>query len=100
MTINRDADDSPDVSRGMIREAEALGMQIVCIICDDPDAQVGDKTSVSFTAIVQFLPRAGDRITLEDDTVCEVVRSFFKTTRFNEHPGLLPTVYARRISAK
>ena len=92
--------DIPDVNKGMIDKATSLGMQIACIICNDPDAQVDDVTSVTFPAIVQFLPRAGDQITLEDDAVCEVVRSSFKVTRFDEYGGLLPTVYARRISAK
>lgn len=74
----------------------------VNIICNEPSAQVGDPTGVSFIAFVEFLPRPGDRLVLDDGTDCTVQRVHWKTAHI---PGskmvmLVPNVDAVRTRDK
>jgi hypothetical protein len=98
MTINYDPDARPNPDPAMIREAARLGRQIVHVLCDEPEAKVGDHTGVSFFAIVSFIPRAGDRIILEDGKVCGVRVVDFKVESRKAAEGTLtfmdPNVYA------
>ena len=59
----------------------SLGLIPVNVYCVEPGDDSGDATGVSFTAFVNFIPRAGDRIILEDDTTCEVKRIYYKVAK-------------------
>jgi hypothetical protein len=78
MLINYDPDGKPIFTDDIIEEAEQLRLHPVLILCDEPRAQVGDPTGVSFIALVAFIPRQGDRIVLEDGRVCEVSKVYYK----------------------
>jgi hypothetical protein len=103
VSINYDPDAKPHASREMFEEADLLGLEIVNVICDEQGAKVGDATGVSFAAMTAFLPRAGDRISLKDGTVCEVKRVHFNLSQRNDDQGrmqslaLVPNVVAYKI---
>ena len=42
------------------------------VICDEPEAKVGDATGVNCIALVNFIPRPGEQIWLEKKTACIV----------------------------
>ena len=81
MLVNRDPDGRPEVTPAMARRARDMGYHIVNVMCEEPGAKVGDETGISFLALVPFLPRAGDRIALENGRSCQVVRAYFKVTK-------------------
>lgn len=60
----------------MSEEAEINRLHPVNIICDEPNACVGDNVGVSFLALVSSISRGGDEIKLEDGRSCEVKKSF------------------------
>ena len=65
-------------------------------ICVNPT----DATdAVSFSAYGPFLPRTGDRLDLEDGTVCQVTRVLFGFSRggATKFPTYVPNVYAERV---
>jgi hypothetical protein len=103
MAINYDPDGAPDLDPAMSREAERLGMHIVHVVCDKPGAKVGGQTGVSFYAIVPFIPRAGDRIGLEDGKVCVVKGVIFGVVSREAADGggtvtiMVPNVVATRM---
>lgn len=97
MSVSHHGDEVPNVSEEMISKAEELGWPIVRIICDDKAAD-GSSSSVSFAAITQFLPRAGDVIQLEDGKACIVKNAFFNVGRTpDEHIVLGHTIYATLV---
>ncbi len=100
MTINYDPDKIPELNRQTFLEGRSLGLIPVNVYCVEPGDDSGDATGVSFTAFVNFIPRAGDRIILEDDTTCEVKRIYYKVAK---NPGsalitLVPNIQAIRVT--
>lgn len=99
--VSYDPDEIPDVSQKAWNEAVAVGLKPVHVICDEPGAVPGDVGGVSFIAFCDFVPRTGDRVTLEDDTVCEVVRIHYKVATSSSGSGMkrmTTNVYAVRVS--
>jgi hypothetical protein len=102
MVINYDPDGRPVIDGGLVRQAKEAGMQIVFVVCDEPEAKVGDDMGVSFAAVVPFLPRPGDMIWLEDGTKCQVRQVIFKAMTRRDARGkaecvlLVPNVDAIR----
>jgi hypothetical protein len=94
MSLSYDPDERPRPSDEMIDCAVRNGMHVINVMCDERGSTVGDHTCASFAAIVTFLPRAGDRIGLEDGRTCEVTRVYFKIARVQGHVSLFPNVYA------
>ena len=100
MLVNRDPDRVPKATEAMIRWAKETNQQLVHVICDEPGAVVGDQVGINFFAIVPFLPRSGDRITLENGRVCEVKLTLFSVARLpdpasgSEVIALIPNVVA------
>jgi hypothetical protein len=100
--ISYDPDKAPSASPELIDAAKRMGMKIVQVICDEPGAQVGADTGVSFFAAVDFIPRIGDKIDLEDGRSCEVKSVHFKVVTMRGSGGkaefinLFPNVYAMR----
>ena len=100
MLINYDPDGKPNLSNEMLEEAERCRLHPVNVICDEPNACVGDASGISFIALVSFIPREGDRINLEDGRACEVKRIFHKVVAIKNSEGqaksilLMPNVYA------
>ena len=97
--LNYDPDGMAEIDPDVMRRATELGYKAVHVICNEPGAKVGDPTGVSFIAFVDFLPRIGDRIKLEDRTVCEVQRVYFGTARSADGKilTLVPNVSAIRV---
>ena len=104
--LNYDPDAKPQLPEGLLERAAELRLQVVQIICDEPNAQVGDQQGVSFYAAVPCVPRVGERIGLEDGTSCDVKRVYHKVVTVRNHNGnadfitLSPNVYAVRISKR
>lgn len=104
--LSRDPDRTPEIPASMFREAEALGFRIVNIVCDEHGAKPGDAGALNFAAMVPELPRAGERITLEDGRACEVNRIYWKTVARRGKDGhvesiaLMPTVVAHLIKSE
>src|SRR5262245_12442188 len=100
MLVNRDPDGKPQVTEAMLQRARELRYHLVNVICDEPGAKVGDHTCISFIALVPFLPRSGDRITLENGRTCEVRTAYFKVVKAEDDVGsadailLMPNVIA------
>ena len=78
-------------------------MHPVHVVCDEPNAPVGDAAGISFIALVPFIPREGDRIGLEDGRTCEVKRVYHKVVARRNPEGqaksiqLIPNVVAYLI---
>jgi len=104
MLINYDPDGKPNFSDEMLKDAERCRLHPVNVICDEPNACVGDETGISFIALVPFIPREGDRIHLEDGRSCEVKRICHKVVVGRNSEGqaksirLVPNVVAYLIS--
>lgn len=69
-----DPDKRPVPSEEELACARENGLHLVQIMCDEPEAKVGDHTGMTCIALASFIPRPGDKIDLEDKTTC-VVRS-------------------------
>lgn len=103
MMIEYDPDKKPEMSEEGWRTARENGLHPVQLICEEPNAKVGDHTGVTCLVLVSFVPRVGERVYLEDKTVCEVdfVRHSFVTVR--DHDGtakyvmLVPIVHATMV---
>jgi hypothetical protein len=77
-----------------------LGLIPIGVHCDEPGAPEGEYEGVSFMAFVNFVPRIGERLVLQDGNTCEVTRVYHKVVSL---PGsgmisLMPNVAAVRIS--
>lgn len=100
MAISRDPDRAPKSTPEEEALAQELDLQLLNVICDEPGAQVGDATGVSFTALTPGIPAAGDHIILQDGTVCEVRRIHWKVVSIPDSDGrtscqcLVPNVSA------
>lgn len=104
--LNYEPDAKLPIPEGMLERAAELGLQVVKIFCEEPNARVGDHTGVDFHAAVPCVPRIGEQIWLDDGTSCEVKMVAHKviTIRaYNDKPDMItlaPFVYAVRISKK
>lgn len=96
--ISYDPEQVPKVPTEMIRIARENDWKIVSVICDDPLLPDDEDGSVHFFALTEFIPAAGSRLGLEDGTLCEVQRHYYKVGKFEGHPALYPNVYAVKIS--
>ena len=94
MSISYDPDKTPKLSQEMIEEAEKSRLHIVHVICDEPGATVGDIAGVSFAALVPFIPRVGESITLQDGSVCKVDEILWSVVTIRGLPALVPNVSA------
>lgn len=103
MIIYYDPDRRPEMTPELFEDIAETGLQPVNVICDEPGARVGDLVGVGFLALAAFLPRAGDRILLQDGRPCEVRRVSFKVTHLQDGNGaarsavLFPNIYAVAI---
>jgi hypothetical protein len=79
-SISYDSDKTPHLDPEMSRIARKLGMFPINVICNEPDAQPGDHTGVSFFAFVDVVPRIGERIVLQDGKKITVTN--ISTTRW------------------
>ena len=84
MALSYDGDELAEVPAGMREYAIGIGCQVVNVICHSKAE--GPFTGVNYFAIVQFLPRPGDIIDLDDGTRCEVKRVMFKSGRHGPFP--------------
>ena len=81
--------------------AMELGLRPIQIICNEPGAQPGDLgAGVAFFAFVHDIPRIGERVELEDGSLCEVTRVYHRVVKIgptaNFH-SLAPNVVATKI---
>jgi hypothetical protein len=97
--LSYDPDVAPRVDPEALEEALEMGLEPVSVICDEPNAKAGDP-SVSFIAFVKYIPRAGDKITLEDGKLCQVKNIHYKLNRMSSKVVVLfPTIYAVLLSS-
>lgn len=102
--INYDSDGNPILTDRMLADAKEFGLHPIVIVCDEQGAQVGDQCGVSFAALVSFVPRHGNTITLEDNRTCEVKRFYYTVVSKNNADGnaesivLIPNVAAYFLS--
>ena len=100
MPICHGPDDMPEITVAAMKEAMALGLHPIHVICDETGAKVGDQRGMSFIAMVAFVPQVGDRVLLERDRVCDVKRVLYKVGKRLDDKGkveiitLVPNVYA------
>lgn len=96
MSINYDPDGTPEYDEEAAAQARELGLFMVCIICDDRGP---DRVPVSFVVFVSAIPRTGERIWLEDGSVCEVKRVYHRVVSMPEIGmiSLTPNVYAIKV---
>lgn len=93
--IEYDSSVVPRISEKMRELAAELNLQIILVHCVD-----SDRLGVSYPAMVPFLPRRGDVITLQDNVDYRVTRAFFSTSMVDGFPALTPNVFATGISAE
>ena len=93
MTINYDANGRPEMSAALAEFASQANQQIAHVICDEPGAQVGDEGGVSFLTAVPEVPRSGEKIQLEDGSMCTVVNVIYRVAMFDGITMLVPNVY-------
>ena len=97
MYISRDPDGIPEIDMKLIQEAEQGRWQVLHVICDEEEAEVGDESGLAFWALAPFIPRSGERIRLQDKTFCVVADVIWRTVKRKTGSFLLvPTVYAVR----
>lgn len=96
---NYDPDRTAPLDEAVTREALNLGLVPVHIVCLEQDREAG---GMDFNVFVSgAIPRAGDRIELENGAIVEVVRSYWRLGRVGQGrrvPALMPNVVAKRIS--
>ncbi len=92
--LSYDPEDSPKFDEEACEQATDLGLWPIHILCDVPEEDADDYTKVIFTAYVAFIPRVGERIGLEDGTMCEVTRVYYKVKKPGKYISLVPHLYA------
>lgn len=75
--------------------ADNSDKKVIKVICDDLE----DFGPVSFLALVDFIPKIGEDIILEDKKICKVTQTIYatKTLKIDNYlsvPIMAPTVYA------
>jgi hypothetical protein len=81
-----------------LAEGVRMGLHPIQIICDEPDAKVGEPQGISFLALVAFVPRVGEMVQLPDGKMATVTGVYYQAV---QTPGakvvrLVPTVYTVR----
>lgn len=100
--IEYDSDKTPELSDEALRYAKQNGLEPIQVICDEQNATVGDESGLTFCALVKFLPRKGDKLLLEDKSICLVDEVTHKLVTARRSDGkarlveLYPIVYAIR----
>ena len=72
------------------------------VICDEPNAKVGDFEGVSFWIAGAYLPREGEVFCLDDGTLCKVKAVTFNVARIKGEKFILamPNVYAVKVKKR
>lgn len=99
--FSRDPDKPPKVTPELSQLVDQLGLKLVHVSLLPTDRNPADGGSLSFMAMTDFLPRAGEYIRTQDNVLCEVKMVLHSV---NPHPrngkaagfGLVPTVVAVR----
>ena len=97
MSVNYDPSKKPEITTEMVNLAKKLNLQLVNIICDEEDAQVGDPTGLSFITMTAFLPRPEEQIILENGSVYQVKQIFFQQTQVDRNIILFPNIYSHLL---
>ncbi len=90
-------DKVPEIDHETLMRGIEMGLRPLKVVCFEPRNPADqDSGGAQFTTFVHFVPRIGERITLENGAVCEVRRIYHKIMR---EPGdkmtsLVPTVVA------
>jgi hypothetical protein len=92
MLVNYDPGGSSQVPPAMLQWQDELGLHLVHIICDEPNAKVSDPSAITFFALVAFLPRRGDRIMLANGRLCQVENAIFKVSNLPAFEGRPPAI--------
>lgn len=90
--VNRDPDGKPDLDPIIAERMSKLGLFPIAVICDEPDAKVGDEGSVSFWCFVNTIPRVGENVQLHDGTMCIVDAVAHKIVSFDGGFSFVPNV--------
>lgn len=97
--VNYNPSKHADLSVELYKFAEDTKRQIVHIICDD---NTESSDSVDFAAVVDFVPRIGERIVFEDISyqVVSIIHSakvYPRNANWPEHTLLVANVYAKKV---
>jgi hypothetical protein len=81
---------------------KSLDLFPIQIICDEPNAKVGDQAGQSFIAFCSAIPRIGEKLILEDGASWLVKDVIYKvaTHQATQMVRLYPNVYAVRLLKK
>lgn len=97
--INYEPDGVPHIDPVLVERASAKGLHPVHVICYEPGAGPDDPGGVTFIAFTPFAPRGGDKIQLEDGSICAVDRVLYGMARQTDGMVLLvANVLAVRVS--
>lgn len=92
-----DPDELPKLDLKVTQAAGELHKKIVFIHC----VQKHSNEGVSFYTLVDHMPRIGERITLDDNSVCEIKGILHKVTHFNYNGDklmiLVPTIVSMLV---
>lgn len=94
MSISYDPDGVPKLSPELLEFAVSQRMHIANIVCSENKDDSTEESSVSFIAILAFLPREGEIITLDDGKDCIVQSVIYKITAFGQFRIMIPNVIA------
>jgi ABC-type ATPase involved in cell division len=96
--LSYDPDKTPQIDPVAVAEGRKHGLFPISVICDEPDAKVGDATTVQFIAFVNTVPRTGETIVIEDGSKCIVkdIRHVVVKQESVKMFTLMPNLYAVR----
>ncbi|MDP1660715.1 MAG: hypothetical protein Q8L55_02265 [Phycisphaerales bacterium] len=100
MAHNYDPDGAAEISKAQLEAARALRLRVVNLMCDLPNAKVGDFGAVSALVLMPFLPRVGEQIQLQNGKRCTVTKVIWGIVDQAEPDGettftiATPNVYA------
>jgi hypothetical protein len=92
--ISYGEDETPDYPPEMAAVAIRHGMFVIQIICGD------HSDSVNFMALVNAVPRVGERVILEDGKICRVKDVRHVVSKLEEFPALMTTIFAEFLDPK
>lgn len=98
--INYDPENVPDIDVELIAYALATDKKVVIVSCYDPEDLA---VAVQFLSLLDFVPRVGERIILEDGTQCRVMNiihkvvTLEKTSYYPTHSSLVVNVYSEKL---
>lgn len=70
--VSRDPEENPKLTDEMREMAQHLGMKIVHVILDRPNARVGDSGGVAIFTLADFIPRVGEVSETRNGQICRV----------------------------